>query len=138
MIDAFDELQREEQKFLDQAEQGLAAMPDWTHGPATIRAKRDHVAEIDRLKDLVHDIKRSERLEEWEYGSRKWIRHAPDVLAAFSAAMSTVGKDYGVSNGGPVSRFFEAVVPLLTGETPTAESVSTQLKKRGLAPNREF
>jgi hypothetical protein len=36
----------------------------------------------------------------------------------------------GLGHGGPLGRFIGAVVPMLTGEVPSADSVSAELKRR--------
>jgi hypothetical protein len=71
-------------------------------------------------------MKRSEVLEEMRNGAQRWIQYAPEILFALYDAIG----ERGISEKGPVARFFEAIVPLLTDEKTTAGSASTQLKKR--------
>jgi hypothetical protein len=49
-----------------------------------------------------------------------------DFCSAIQPANPTVR--FGIGHEGPLARFFVCVVPFLTGEHPTAESVATQLK----------
>jgi hypothetical protein len=61
-----------------------------------------------------------------------WHDVAGTIAGAFKAAMARANgpKNFGLSNDGPVPRFISAVVPLITGETPTVGAVGKYLKDR--------
>jgi hypothetical protein len=62
-----------------------------------------------------------------------WHSVAKAVAASFQAVLSTTNKNIAFgysSHGGPLARFVAAVVPMITGETPTAESVSKHLQRQ--------
>jgi hypothetical protein len=129
--DTLGEIEKETRNFLADAEHSLAATPDWRDGPLIIKCLRSDLDEIYRLRGLLVYASRSPILEERQNNARKWTQLALPVFYAFREAMRSVKPiKYGVSNNGPVGRFFKHVVPLLTGEDTTPQSAATQLKKR--------
>jgi hypothetical protein len=66
----------------------------------------------------------------------RWLAVAGALTEDFRNAMLPANPELklGFGHNGPLARFFAAIVPLLTGEHPTPESVATQLKarKRGI------
>jgi hypothetical protein len=71
------------------------------------------------------------------YGATGWKWLAEVLPDDFVVAMRSNNPtfDPGISHAGPVPRFIAAVVPLITGEQPTVQSVATQLKTRQKARN---
>ena len=87
---------------------------------------------IEKINDAVSSIR---CLQEEEIVSLtvevlgwKWLSNA--LPGDFIEAIHTTnpGREIGISDNGPLSRFIAAIAPHLTGEHPTARSVSTQLK----------
>jgi hypothetical protein len=61
----------------------------------------------------------------------RWQWLANVLPIDFEIAMRSTNRNYktGLSHNGPLARFIAAVVPSLTGQHPTPDSVATQLKK---------
>lgn len=57
---------------------------------------------------------------------KNWHNIAATIATHFTYAM--VGQKLGTSNEGPVARFVHAVIPMITGETPTLGAVAKRLK----------
>jgi hypothetical protein len=70
------------------------------------------------------------------YVGERWPTVAGVLIKDFRNAKLPANPELklGFGHNGPLARFFAAIVPLLTGEHPTPESVVTQLKgrKRGI------
>ena len=66
------------------------------------------------------------------YVGERWAAVAGVLVKDFHNAMLPANPELklGLSHKGPLARFFAAIVPFLTGEHPTPESVATQLKAR--------
>ncbi len=87
---------------------------------------------IEKIDDAVYSIcclQEEEIVSETvEVLGWKWLSNA--LPGDFIEAIHTTnpGREIGISDNGPLSRFIAAIAPHLTGEHPTARSVSTQLK----------
>lgn len=73
---------------------------------------------------IIHRDKTPEVIFGWQ-----WLI---DVLPKdFATAMATANRTaIGISDDGPLARFIAAVVPIITGESPTAATVKRQLSAR--------
>jgi hypothetical protein len=98
--------------------------------PAILAILRKRLAEIDAARDF---IAAAEGFSVWEDPSLppdcwQWLAHVLPI--DFENAMHSTNPNYKtrISHNGPLPRFIAAVVPLLTGEHPSVESVATQLK----------
>lgn len=62
----------------------------------------------------------------------KWKRLAPILVRTFRKAMRSTnpGIELRISNDGPVARFCAAVIPMITGEEPTAITVARHLQRQ--------
>jgi hypothetical protein len=113
--------------FFDQRSQA------WRGAPAEVVDRERQL--YDRFRDFVQamtahdfllgmdrdDAALMPRLENWHHV-------AEGVVAGFRLAMHPV--KLGSSNEGPVARFVAAVMPLMTGDHPTASAVSQHLKRQ--------
>jgi hypothetical protein len=61
---------------------------------------------------------------------RGWHSYTEILSGSFKLAMAGANPDreFGQSNDGPVARFVAAIIPHITGETPTVGAVSKRLK----------
>ena len=98
--------------------------------PAILAILRKRLAEIDAARDF---IAKAEGFSVWADPSLapdRWQWLADVLPIDFENAMrSTNPYTAGLSHNGPLARFIAAVVPSLTGQHPTPDSVATQLKK---------
>ena len=116
---------------------------------ATCAALREKIETLKGLEGLIGHVQRHPELQQHfntkplrrfdmdgvqiDDGGRPryWLNHAPAIYCALREAMANSGlKEPGVSNQGPVGRFLEALVPMLTGESIKAESAARELKQR--------
>ena len=90
---------------------------------------RSKVDAIDRAVTAIHSLhKEGIAVETAQLLGWKWLSNAlPDDFAE-AIRTTNPGREIGISDDGPLSRFIAAIAPHLTGEHPTARSVSTQLK----------
>jgi hypothetical protein len=99
--------------------------------PVILAILRKRLAEIDAARDF---IAKAEGFSVWDDPSDapdRWQWLAGVLPIDFENAMRSTNPNYtaGLSHNGPLARFIAAVVPSLTGQHPTPDSVATQLKK---------
>jgi hypothetical protein len=99
--------------------------------PAILAILRKRLAEIDAARDF---IAKAEGFSVWADPSLapdRWQWLADVLPIDFENAMRSTDPNYKarLSHNGPLARFIAAVVPSLTGQHPTPDSVATQLKK---------
>jgi hypothetical protein len=92
---------------------------------------RAHVARIGDLPGLAYSPAK--------WGFAKWHRLATVLPVDFAEVMKPQNSKFkgGISRGGPVVRFISAVVPMVTGEHPTAASVR-RLLQRAKSPKSDI
>ena len=99
--------------------------------PVILAILRKHLAEIDAARDF---IAKTEGFSVWADPSiapDRWQWLADVLPIDFENAMRSTNPNYKarLSHNGPLARFIAAVVPSLTGQHPTPDSVATELKK---------
>jgi hypothetical protein len=89
----------------------------------------------DRIETIDHAREAIGRLfNKWiaieHSGDLTWHWLANVLPVDFATAIQTTNPTYkiGIGHAGPLARFIEKIVPLLTGEQPTVGTVATQLK----------
>jgi len=99
--------------------------------PGLLGVLRVRFADSERVYAGVKGIGSHAELAPYE-PAMGWNSLADELPKVFINAMKPNNPSFspGVSDKGPVARFIAAVAPLLTGERPSAASVSTQLKSR--------
>jgi hypothetical protein len=61
----------------------------------------------------------------------RWPDYVEELADGFVRAMaSTNRKTVGLGNSGPLARFLVAIIPLISGETPTADTVMRYLQRK--------
>jgi hypothetical protein len=112
--------------FFDQRRQG------WRAAPAGVVDRERQLYSL--FRDFVHGMTAHEfRLEmDTDHAAlmpplESWRHVAEAVAGAFRIAMFP--QEFGRSNKGPVPRFVAAVMPLMTGESPTVSAVAQHLKR---------
>jgi hypothetical protein len=135
------ELKQELQTFLAAAQETLAlnpANPDDTDmsayqvtrdiSTASAQVLIDQIAQIDQADSLLANLVDDAVLVERSNRAQKWQRYAPLIYGGVQEALGEQAPR-GISDGGPIGRFFSWLVPQLTGEDTTAGSAGRQLRK---------
>ena len=117
---------------LDAAELNAAVRESAPAG--IIRKLGERSMTINDVRRVIERIGTSRALVESpaSHGFERWQWLADVLPEDFVNAMKLSNPTFapGLGHTGPVARFIEAVVPVLTGEHPTAASIATQLKMR--------
>lgn len=74
-----------------------------------------------------------ERVADW-----RWLAEVMPVDFATALQKANPGKRIGVSKDGPCARFLAAIIPRVTGESPSASAVGTQLIMRRGVPTGDI
>ncbi len=123
--EALSELRTLNKHFFENAEQD--------HAPASVFIILNRrLAEIKHALTCLSRIETATFLSESGIGAEGWMWLAGVLPQDFENAMRPANPTivFGLGHGGPLARFIAAVVPPLTGESITAQSVSAQLKRR--------
>jgi hypothetical protein len=100
--------------------------------PDVLRFLNTRLSESKEAHALIEQMERHPGLaySPSGYGAKGWRWLAKVLPVDFVNAMKLANPTFapGISHSGPVSRFIEAVVPILTGEHPSAASIATQMK----------
>ena len=93
-----------------------------------------HDARLKVLNALAAALEAVTRLEDHDAPRRveQWHEFARDLGLLFRAVMRRANPELelGLSNDGPIGRFVAAVIPFITGETPSVESVARHLQRQ--------
>lgn len=108
------------------------AAPDWVH--ETLARRLHEIGAIEKLHAVA--AKSSVIADLDSFVGERWLAVSGALIEDFRNAMLPANPELklGLGHNGPLARFFAAIVPLLSGEHPTPDSVATQLKarKRGI------
>jgi hypothetical protein len=94
---------------------------------------KTRLAEIDDAQQFLDRFERASILDDRGIGAAIGWQWLAEVLPLdFKSAMTSTNQDFkaGIGHDGPLTRFIAAIVPNLTGEHPTSDSVATLLKAR--------
>jgi hypothetical protein len=119
-----------EREFLAAAEAVAAANPKDAVAKMSAEAKRDHLEQIASADGLLGHVAAMPVLERrYSTGqAQKWTSQADLLFDALKEALASLpGRPLGLSDR--VGRFFEVVVPLLTGERVTVGAAVKKLKR---------
>ena len=102
---------------------------EYEHGLPMVPEIRSKIEALDWAVEAVKGLRKEGiAVENAQPLGWKWLSNA--LPGDFTEAIRSTnpGREIGISDDGPLSRFVAAIAPYLTGEHPTARSVSTQLK----------
>ena len=90
----------------------------YNHFYSFMEAFRDHPFDLDMDADVIAGYLNG------------WHSIAGKIACSFKGAMAdtTNGAAFGLSNEGPIPRFVAAIIPIITGETPSIQAVGKWLK----------
>jgi hypothetical protein len=118
-----------ERRLCDQFDRLVQAMEEHTFSLKMDIDERGAMGDVEERRPIIPDL------------DNGWHDLAEFVATAFRLAMAgTNEKPLGASNDGPVARFVAAVIPKLTGETPSVAAVGKHLgraasRRTGTSPD---